>query len=123
MKSEFAKNMFLFVSGLLVVVVCGLVVIVGFITQLNFFAEAITYPVYSQNACYEFDDCEEMYGNAVPPNFDYYFSFAGSELLLGDSARVEGLGGVKVFLIFFELIFLTLGKKLIWDRHYKVIQI
>ena len=115
MKFQFGKNIFEFL--------CGLLVIVGFVTQLNFFAGAITYPVYSKNVCYELDMCEEMYGDANPPNFDYYFSFAGSELLFGEYAIVEDLAGVMIFLGFFELIFLALGKKLIWDHHYKLVKI
>ena len=115
MKSEFVKNLFEFV--------CGLLVIVGFVTQLNFFAEVITYPVYSENACYELDLCEEMYGDSVPQDLDFYFSFAGSELLFGEYASVEDLGGVMIYLGFFELGFLVLGKKLIWNRHYKLLRI
>jgi hypothetical protein len=114
-KSEFVKNLFLFV--------CGLLLVVGFITQLNFFAGAITYPVYSENSCHELDMCEELYGNEDSPNIDYYFSFAGSEMFFGEYASVEDLVGVMIYLGFFELGFLALGKKLIWDRHYKLVQI
>lgn len=115
MKSEFIKNIF--------IAICGLIAVVGFVAQLDLFSEAITYRIYSQNACYELELCEELYGNSEPPNFDYYFSFAGSELLFGEFASVEDLVDVKLYLGFFEVVFFAVGKKFIWDRHYKIVQV